>query len=146
MKKYAIVTMTGEDGGAATYFNTEAEAVAAAKEKAANDWYELADLRRKHEEVYSCEVDEDGDETDYIDSIVSIPYIQKYVVAVGHGENVLQVEEFQTVDEPVEARTAFKAASEVFEQLDPADLKDIIFQVHPEESKEIEYFVEEDFR
>lgn len=146
MKRYAIVTRTNEDGGASTYFNTEAEAVAAAKEKAANDWYELADLRRKHEEVYLCEVDEDGDETEYIDSVASFPYIQKYVVAAGHGENVLQVEEFQTVDEPVEARTAFKAASEVFEQLDPADLKDIIFQVHPEESNEIEYFVEEDFR
>lgn len=73
MKKYAIVTMTGEDGGAATYFDTKEQAIAAAKEKL-NDWYTPADRKRKQEMVYECEVDEDGDEIEFIDSIICFPY------------------------------------------------------------------------
>lgn len=73
MKKYAIVTITGEDGGAVTYFDTKEQAIAAAKEKL-NDWYTPADRARKQEMVYECEVDEDGDEIEFIDSIICFPY------------------------------------------------------------------------
>lgn len=73
MKKYAIITITGEDGGAATYFDTKEQAIEAAKEKL-NDWYTPADRKRKQEMVYECEVDEDGDEIEFIDSIICFPY------------------------------------------------------------------------
>ena len=146
MKKYAIVTMTGEDGGAATYFDTEKEARAAAKEKAENDWYEKADLRNMHEEVYECEVDDDGEEIDFIDSIVDFPYLQKFTVAFGYGENVQQVNEYQTMG-TTEARTAYKAAEEFWNGLEPEEEKNIIFQVYPkDEYNATSYFSEEDFR
>ena len=146
MKKYAIVTITGEDGGAATYFDTEEEAIKTAKEKAENDWYEKNDLRKMYEEVYECEVDENGDETEFIDSIICFPYLQKFKVAAGYGENVQQVSEYQTMG-ITEARTAYKAAEEFWNGLEPEEEKNIIFQVYPKDkNNKKSYFTEEDFK
>ena len=43
-------------------------------EKRLNDWYTPADRKRKQEMVYECEVDEDGDEIEFIDSVICFPY------------------------------------------------------------------------
>ena len=71
--------------------------------------------------------------------------MKNFKVAIGYGENVQSVNEFQTVDN-VEATTAYDAAVEIWNGLEQSEEQDIIFQVHPEDSNEVEYFVEEDFR
>lgn len=71
--------------------------------------------------------------------------MRKYKVAIGHGENVQAISEYQTVD-TVEANTAYDAAVEIWNGLEPEEEKDIIFQVYSENGNEKEYFIEEDFR
>ncbi len=71
--------------------------------------------------------------------------MRKYKVAIGHGENVQSINEFQTVD-TVEANTAYDAAVEIWNGLEPEEEENVIFQVYPEDYNEKEYFIEEDFR
>lgn len=66
--------------------------------------------------------------------------MKKYIVAIGHGENVYQVTEFFNVDEEIEAESAEAAAIEVFNGLEPEEEKDAIFQVREEDDNRYEYF------
>ena len=65
--------------------------------------------------------------------------MKKYIVALGYGENVQSVAEFQTIN-TIEAETAEEAAKEIFNGLDPEEEKDAIFQVKEEDDNKYEYF------
>lgn len=54
--------------------------------------------------------------------------MKNYIVALGYGENVQCVNEFQTVD-TVEASNPKSAALKIFYGLEPEEEKDAIFQV-----------------
>lgn len=54
--------------------------------------------------------------------------MKNYIVALGHGENALCINEFQTMD-TVEASNPKSAALKIFNDLEPEEKENAIFQV-----------------
>lgn len=65
--------------------------------------------------------------------------MRAYKVAIGYGENVQSVPEFQTVT-TVDAETPEKAAEEIFNGLDSVESGGVILQVRDVITGEYSYF------
>lgn len=73
-EKYSIVLIVGEDGGLSYYYNTEEEAMDAAKKLANESMFTAWEIKKRQPHVLISRVilNEDGEEIEYIDSVDAV--------------------------------------------------------------------------
>ena len=139
---YTVTSMSRETGDSIKYFLTVEEARAEAVNRVKTSRLTKNDARENYEQIDKVFIDDYGNEGS--DSIEDIPYLQKFQVSLGYGENVY-AGPFETY-ETVEAPTAKQAAEYIYNGLEPEDTKNLMIQTMLYgDYNQIEYFDIDDF-